>query len=79
MVDNKTRAPILPDNDWLPDGRPLLTIDEAREILRVSRWTVYRLINERQLETIKIGSRRLVPTDAVRDLIKRLREGSTAF
>jgi excisionase family DNA binding protein len=74
MVDNKARAPILPDKEWLPDGRPLLNIDEACDILRVSRWTLYRLINERRLETIKIGSRRLVPVQALQDLIERLRE-----
>ena len=39
----------------------LFTIDEAAAQLRVSRWSVYNLIRSGQLQTIKIGRRRLVP------------------
>ena len=52
----------------------LLTIPEACAALRVSKWTLYRLIHSRQLETVKIGSRRLVPSGAVQHLVDRLRE-----
>jgi excisionase family DNA binding protein len=40
----------------------LFTIDEAAAQLRVSRWSVYNLIRSGQLQTIKIGRRRLVPS-----------------
>lgn len=54
----------------------LLTVPEACDQLRISRWMFYRLIQTRRLETIKIGSRRLVRASAVRDLVARLeREG----
>jgi excisionase family DNA binding protein len=76
MVDNKIPPPIVPDENWSPSGKLLLTIKETREILRVSQWTVYRLINARKLATIKIGSRRLVPIEAIQDLIERLKEES---
>src|SRR5882762_9808134 len=55
----------------------LLTIEEARAALRVSKWTVYRLVNDRQLETLKIGSRRLIPAHTVEQYIARkLAEGT---
>jgi excisionase family DNA binding protein len=41
---------------------PLLRVEEAADLLRVSRWTVYKLIKERQLISIKVRSgRRIVP------------------
>jgi excisionase family DNA binding protein len=55
----------------------LLTVEEARAALRVSKWTVYRLMTDRQLETLKIGSRRLIPLDTVEQYIARkLAEGA---
>jgi excisionase family DNA binding protein len=50
----------------------VLTVDEACDVLRVSRWTLYRLIRSRQLLTIKIGRRRYVPRKAVYEMVERL-------
>ncbi|MEO3892379.1 helix-turn-helix domain-containing protein [Nonomuraea sp. B5E05] len=52
----------------------VLTVDEAANRLRVSRWTLYTLIRSNQLRTIKIGRRRLVPADALAECIKTLVE-----
>lgn len=52
----------------------LLTVDEAAEQLRVSRWTVYNLIRSNQLRTIKIGRRRLVTLDALTECVETLGE-----
>jgi excisionase family DNA binding protein len=52
----------------------MLTIQEACAALRVSKWTIYQLIRSRQLATIKIGSRRVVPLAAIQALLKRLQE-----
>jgi len=54
------------------DVGQLLTVTETCARLRVSRWTLQQLINRRQIRTIKIGSRRLVPQSAIAQLIKRL-------
>lgn len=55
------------------DAEPvLLTVPEACERLRISRWTLYRLIHQRQLRTVQIGSRRLIEAAAVSDLIAQL-------
>ncbi|HET9872065.1 MAG TPA: helix-turn-helix domain-containing protein [Propionibacteriaceae bacterium] len=43
-------------------------------MLQVSRWTVYRLIKERELVSVKVGSSRRVPVQAVRDYIAALIE-----
>jgi excisionase family DNA binding protein len=52
----------------------LYTVDEAAAWLRVSRWTVYNLIRSGQLQTIKIGRRRLVPTTALTECLNHLKE-----
>jgi excisionase family DNA binding protein len=52
----------------------LLTVDEAAERLRVSRWTVYNLIRSNQLRTIKIGPRRLVAPSALVECVDALGE-----
>jgi excisionase family DNA binding protein len=52
----------------------LFTIDEAAARLRVSRWSVYNLIRSGELRTIKIGRRRLVPSDALTECLEHLKE-----
>ncbi len=54
----------------------LLTVQEAADWLRVSRWTVYSLINANQLCTIKIGRRRLVSLDALKECVAQLAKGA---
>jgi excisionase family DNA binding protein len=50
----------------------LLTMQEAAEWLRVSRWSVYSLIHANQLHTIKIGRRRLVSREALKECVRQL-------
>ena len=50
----------------------LLSVQEAADWLRVSRWSVYSLIHANQLSTIKIGRRRLVSLDALRECVAHL-------
>lgn len=51
----------------------VLTVKEACAALQVSPWTLYKLIHKRQLDTIKIGRRRLIPASEIPALIDRLR------
>ena len=62
-------------NDLGPKDSPvcLMTLDEVRDRLRISRWSVYQLINNRQLKTVQIGSRRLVTPQDFDALIEDLR------
>ncbi|MFD3686467.1 helix-turn-helix domain-containing protein [Nocardiopsis sp. NPDC058631] len=52
----------------------LLTVEEAAERLRVSRWMVYNLIRSRTLRTVKIGRRRLVPVAALPECLEALED-----
>lgn len=53
---------------------PLLRVEEAAELLRVSRWTVYKLIKERQLVSVKVRSGRRIVPESVRAYIAALIE-----
>lgn len=46
-----------------------VTIPEAGDMLRVSRATVYNLINTGQLRTVKIMGATRVPISSIRELI----------
>lgn len=52
----------------------LLTIQEASNALRISRWQLYQLINQRRLNTVKIGRRRFIVPDDLHALIDELRQ-----
>ncbi|QJB69871.1 helix-turn-helix domain-containing protein [Parasphingorhabdus halotolerans] len=47
----------------------LVSITECCKILSLGRTTVYRLIADEQLETVKIGRRRLVRMESIKNLI----------
>ncbi len=50
----------------------LLTLDEAAELLAVSRWTVFRLVKQRQLTSILVATRcRRVTAASVQAYIAR--------
>lgn len=65
-----TRSPLSTSGDTLPDST-LLTVKEACERLRISSWSFYRLIHQRQLTSIRIGRRRFVSTSAIQEFINQ--------
>jgi excisionase family DNA binding protein len=56
---------------------PVLTINEAADVLRVSRGKVYELIRAQKLETVRVGERLRIEPDAIRDLLERNRDHPT--
>ncbi len=50
----------------------MLTVAEACAQLRISKWTLYRLMQSGQLASVKIGSRRLIPMRAITKFIDQL-------
>ena len=56
----------------------LLTIQEAADRLRISRWLVYNLIRANQLRTVRIGRRRLVTPAALAEYIAMLEGGAAS-
>jgi excisionase family DNA binding protein len=62
-----------------PNNLKLLSIDQACEYLGLGRWSVYNLINQNRLKSIRIGKRRLVSMNAIQAFISRLeKEGCEA-
>ena len=55
-------------------GGVLLTVPQVAEALAIHRATVYDLMNRGELESVKLGSARRVPRDALEDFVRRLRE-----
>jgi excisionase family DNA binding protein len=51
--------------------RRALSVAEASVAVGVSRATLYRLIGRKQLATLKIGSRRLVPVGEIDALLAK--------
>jgi len=51
--------------------RILMPIREAAEILGLGRTTIYRLMNDGDLESVKIGRRRLIKVASVHQLVEQ--------
>lgn len=51
----------------------LFALTEVADILGVSRWQVYQLLNSQQLKSVKIGRRRLVTASDLTQFIESLR------
>jgi excisionase family DNA binding protein len=67
-------APV-PERRPLP-ARILLTVEEAAEQLRIGRTTAWRLVRTGELESVRIGTLRRVPSSAVAEYAARLIEQS---
>ncbi|MFC1926779.1 helix-turn-helix domain-containing protein, partial [Chloroflexota bacterium] len=46
-----------------------LTVEEARELLRISRGLIYDAIRRGEIPSIRIGRRILIPTSALQQLL----------
>lgn len=51
----------------------LYALSEVQEVLGVSRWQIYQLLNSQQLKSVKIGRRRLVSETDLQQYIESLR------
>ena len=60
------------------ENKKLLSIEQVCEQLNLSRWSVYRLIQQNRLKTVKIGKRRLVSVSAICAFIENLERGDEA-
>jgi excisionase family DNA binding protein len=62
--------------DWT--NQPTLRVEQAAEILGVSRSSAYEAARAGELPTIRLGRRLLVPTARLRALLGETATGSTA-
>ena len=58
--------------------RALLSVDEFANKVGLGRSKVYELISSKEIETLKIGKRRLIPVQAMDEWIAGLRERAAA-
>jgi excisionase family DNA binding protein len=58
----------------VPEGR-VKTLNEVAALLRISRGSAYEAARRKEIPTIRIGRRLLVPSDA----LERLLSGNPAF
>ena len=56
--------------------RVLYRVEEAAELLSVSRNRIYELIRSNQLRTVQVGSSRRVPARSLDEYVARLLRGS---
>jgi excisionase family DNA binding protein len=54
--------------------KTLLSVPEGMQQLGISKTMIFKLIKSGELESVKIGSRRLIPSGAVTAFAQRLRE-----
>lgn len=63
-----TLAPAITANDIV------YTVREVAEMLKISQWSVNKLVRERTLRSIRIGARRLVPAADLEEYLRELRK-----
>ncbi|HEY0118029.1 MAG TPA: helix-turn-helix domain-containing protein [Cellulomonas sp.] len=60
-------------------GQPYFyTVREAAEMLRISPWTLNRMIQAKQIRSAQIGTRRLIPVDALSEYVAAVAGGAPA-
>jgi excisionase family DNA binding protein len=52
----------------------MMTVLEVGTSLRISRWSVYKLLRRGLLASVKIGDRRLVPRHSLEEFVRRIEE-----
>jgi excisionase family DNA binding protein len=48
------------------------TVEEAAQVLKISRWKIFDLIRTNQLRSVKIGGLRRIPCNAIEEYIAQL-------
>jgi excisionase family DNA binding protein len=61
-----------------PAGKLLLQVDEVADQLSIGRSKLYTFILSGQLRSVKVGRRRLIPPEAVRDFVDWLQQDADA-
>ena len=47
----------------------LVSVPEACQALSIKRSSIYRLIGDKKVETVKIGRRTLIPTSSIKEFV----------
>ena len=68
QTDTRRRRPGQPD----PAGQVLYRIPEAMRLLGLSRSVIYKLIGSGRLRSVKEGTTRLIPAEAIAEYVALL-------
>ena len=66
-----------PESTAPPDGKLLLTVEEAAHRLGIGRTVMYRLVSSGAVESVTLGRLRRVPSECLDEFVTTLR-GSQA-
>ena len=55
----------------------LYTVDEAKEVLRISRTSLYSLVQKGAIKPVKIGGRTLFPETELTRFVESLKHGGS--
>ena len=67
------RAVVAPPEDApAVPAAEMLTVAEAARYLRISKWSLYRLIRSGELKSVKIRSRRLISQRSIQQFVAQL-------
>lgn len=76
MARRRKTAPVAPTPEPGFESAPLpclaLTVEEAGEVLRLSRCTVLELIGDCKIRVVRVGRRIIIPTRAVEEFLDRV-------
>ncbi len=54
--------------------RLLLTVEEAAQRLRIGRTFMYALVQQGEIESVRIGRLRRIPSDALENYVRAIRQ-----
>ncbi len=69
LSDVKRKGKMEQSNNNIKNEVRLLSVKEAGSRLGIGHWTVYQLIHQHALKTVKIGKRQLISSRAIDEFI----------
>lgn len=66
------RQAIEQSKEWKPAPDAMLTVAEACQYLRISKWKLYQLMQDRMLSSVKLGRRRLIRMQSILKFVEQL-------
>ncbi|MGI8815186.1 MAG: helix-turn-helix domain-containing protein [Pseudonocardia sp.] len=70
MSDNETAPVPHQGGDHIAESMDLLTVSEVAAMLRLSKMTIYRLMDKGKLPALRVGRSFRIPRDSVRALLE---------
>jgi excisionase family DNA binding protein len=76
-VITDTEPPVV-DSAAPPDGKLLLTVEEAAHRLGIGRTVMYRLVSTGAVESVTVGRLRRIPSECLDEFVSMLRRAQAS-